>query len=213
MLWVLSCLTIPACKQSSDLSDTAERLRKAAQMSAGRAKGEDALVQQAASSYQQRIQQAAGEHAANAKRMQDAKVLDMGEVTQQAQLETKREVVRKFLASNEALQSLLMNEEAAFKQELVNLNVPAARIKSELKVFQSGIRGKSASIRMREMDQRIGDSLLGALDFLDGIWGQWNYSKEYSQVQFSPPGALSKYNEFMEAIEAASKEQKELEQQ
>jgi hypothetical protein len=66
---------------------------------------------------------------------------------------------------------------------------------------------------MRETEQRIGDSLLGALDFLDGIWGEWNYSKEYSQVQFSPPGALSKYNEFIEALEAASKEQKELQGQ
>jgi hypothetical protein len=66
---------------------------------------------------------------------------------------------------------------------------------------------------MREVDQRIGGSLLGALDFLDGIWGQWNYNKEYGQVQFSPPGALSKYNGFMEAIEAASKEQKELQEQ
>ena len=98
-------------------------------------------------------------------------------------------------------------------EELVNLNVPPARIKSELNTFQSGISGKAASIRMRETEQRIGDLLLGALDFLDGIWGEWNYNKEYSQVQFSQPGALSKYNEFMEALEAASKEQKELQGQ
>ena len=145
--------------------------------------------------------------------MQEAKVLDMGEVTQREQLETKREVVRKFLASNEALKSLLANEESVFREELVKLNVPPARIKSELNTFQSGIRGKAVSMRMRETDQRIGESLLGALDFLDGIWGQWNYNKEYSQVQFSPPGALRKYTEFMEAIEAASREQKELQGQ
>ena len=145
--------------------------------------------------------------------MQDAKVLDMREVTRREQLEPKRELVRKFLASNEALKSLLANEETFFKEELVKLNVPQARIKSELNTFQSVIRGKAASIRMRETEQRIGDSLLGALDFLGGIWGEWNYSKEYSQVQFNPPGALSKYNEFMEALEAASKEQKELQGQ
>jgi hypothetical protein len=213
LLGVLMCFTIPACKQSSDASDAVERGQKAALRSIARAKAENALVQQAASSYRQRIQVAASEHAANAKRMQDAKVLDMGEVTQREQLEPKREVVRKFLASNEALKSLLVNEEALFKEELVKLNVPQARIKSELNTFQSGIRGKAASLRMRETEQRIGDSLLGALDFLDGIWGEWNYSKEYSQVQFSPPGALSKYNEFMEALEAASKEQKELQGQ
>ena len=213
LLGVLTCFTIPACKQSSDASDAVERRQKAALRSIARAKAENALVQQAASSYRQRIQVAASEHAANTQRMQDAKVLDMREVTQQAQLETKREVVRKFLASNEALKSLLVNEEAAFKEELVKLNMPPARIKSELNTFQSGIRSKTASLRMREVDQRIGGSLLGALDFLDGIWGQWNYNKEYGQVQFSPPGALSKYNGFMEAIEAASKEQKELQEQ
>jgi len=37
---------------------------------------------------------------------------------------------------------------------------------------------------------------------------QWNFNENYSRVQFSPPpGALAKYNEFMEAIEAATKEQ------
>jgi hypothetical protein len=213
LLGLLTCLTIPACKQSSDVSDTVEQRQMAALRSIARAKAENALVQQAASSYRQRIQVAASEHVANAKRMQEAKVLDMREVTQREQLETKREVVRKFLASNEALRSLLVNEDVVFKEELVKLNVPPARSKSELNTFKSGIPGKAASIRMRETEQRIGDSLLGALDFLDGIWGEWNYSKEYSQVQFSPPGALSKYNEFMEALEAASKEQKELQGQ
>ena len=66
---------------------------------------------------------------------------------------------------------------------------------------------------MREADQRLGNSLLGALDFLDEIWGQWNYDKVYERVQFSPPGALKKYNDIMEAIEAASKEQTELQEQ
>jgi hypothetical protein len=32
-------------------------------------------------------------------------------------------------------------------------------------------------------------------------------------VKFSPPGALKKYTEFMEAIEAASREQNELQKQ
>jgi hypothetical protein len=145
--------------------------------------------------------------------MQEAKVLDMSGVTQREQLETKREVVRKFLASNEALKSLLANKEAVFTEELAKLNVPQARIKSELKAFQSGGQDIAVTIRRRETDQRIGNSLLGALDFLDEIWGQWNYSKEYSQVRFSPPGALRKYNEFMEAIEAASREQKEIQDQ
>ncbi len=31
-----------------------------------------------------------------------------------------------------------------------------------------------------------------------------------TRLQFSPPGALKKYTEFMEAIDAASKEQNEL---
>jgi hypothetical protein len=69
------------------------------------------------------------------------------------------------------------------------------------------------AIRMREADERIGNALLGALGFLDEIWGQWNYNKEYDQVQFSPPGALKKYNDLLEIIEAASKEQKELQEQ
>lgn len=209
----LACLAMPACKQAADASKTAEPLPKAAQEPSAQAKGEDTLVQQAVSSYQQRFQEAVREHAANAKRMQEANVLVMKEVTQREQLEPKREVVRKFLASNEALKSLLVNEEAVFKEELAKLNLLQARIGSEVKAFQSGIRGKAAAVRMREADQRIGNSLLGALDFLDEIWGRWNYNKEFDQVQFSPPGALMKYNNFLEAMDLASREQKELQEQ
>ena len=204
---------MPACKQSSDAGDAAKRRLKSAQKSLARAKAENELVQQAATRYRQRIQKAANEHLADAKRLQEAKVLDMAEVTQREQLEPKRAVVREFLASNAALKSLLVSEEAAFKEELVKLNVPPERIQSELSAFQSPFRGKATNIRMRETDQQIGDSLLGALDFMDGIWGQWNYNKDYSRVQFSPPGALAKYNEFMEAIEAATKEQNVLQGQ
>ena len=109
--------------------------------------------------------------------------------------------------------SLLVNEEAIFTEELAKQQVPQARIKSAVKGFQSGIPGKAVAIRLRETDQRIGDSVLGALDFLYEIWGQWNYSKDYDRVQFSPPGALQKYTEYMEAIEAASGEQNELQDQ
>jgi hypothetical protein len=207
------CLVMPACKQKADTSKTVAPPPRAAQESSAPAKGGDALVEQATSNYRQRIQEAAKEHAADAKRVQDANVLVMKEVTQREQLEPKREVVRKFLASNEALKSLLVNEEAVFKEELAKLNVPQGRIDSELKAFQSDIRGKAAAIRIREADQRIGNSLLGALDFLDEIWGQWNYNKNFDQVQFSPPGALKKYNDFMEAIDLASKEQQELQAQ
>jgi hypothetical protein len=111
------------------------------------------------------------------------------------------------------VKSLLVNEEGVFKEALAKLHVPQERIDSELKTFQSGIRDKAAVIRMREADQRIGNALLGALDFLDKIWGQWNYNKQFDQVQFSPPGALKKYNDFQEAIDLASREQKELQAQ
>jgi len=65
---------------------------------------------------------------------------------------------------------------------------------------------------MRELDRCIGTAFLGTLDFLEQTWGQWNYNKEYSQVQFSVPGALQKYNELMETIKAASSEQKDLQE-
>jgi hypothetical protein len=106
-----------------------------------------------------------------------------------------------------------VSEEAIFKGGLAKLQVSQAGIEFAVRGFQSGIPGKAVVIRLRETDQRIGDSALGALDFLDEIWGQWNYSKDYDRVQFSPPGALQKYTEYMEAIEAASREQNELQDQ
>ncbi len=212
-LVLLACLGLPACKRTPDTSTTVRSPPKTVQKSSAQAAATDTLVQQATSRCRQRIREAASEHAANAKRMNEAKVLDMKEVTQQGQLETKREVVRKFLTSNEALRSLLGSEEAVFAEELAKLNVPAARIKAAQGEYQSGIPGKAVTLRMRATNQRIGNSTLGALDFLNETWGEWNYNKEYEQVQFSPPGALRKYTEFMEAIEAASRERNELNRQ
>jgi hypothetical protein len=40
-----------------------------------------------------------------------------------------------------------------------------------------------------------------------------NLPRGYSQVQFRWPGALAKYNEYMETVDAATKEQKELQAQ
>lgn len=213
LLGMLAGLALPACKQSADANKTVKEPPKASQESSAQAQGEDALVRQAVNSCRQRIQEVAQEHAANANRVQEAKVLAMNGVTQREQLEAKRELVRRFLASNVALKSLLVNEESAFSEALAKLNVPQARIARESQGFQSGIRDKALIVRKRETDQRIGNSLLGALDLLDELWGQWNYNKEYDQVQFSPPGALKNYNDFLGAIEAASREQKEVQQQ
>ncbi|MCX6925166.1 MAG: hypothetical protein NT154_18430 [Verrucomicrobia bacterium] len=207
LLVVSALVAVPACKPAADGGNKVQPVQKAAQPSRAQAKSEDSLVQQAVSSCRQRIQEAATAHAANAKLLQEAKVLDMEQVTQQGQLEAKREVVRKFLASNEAFKSSLVGEEAAFTEELTKLNLSPARIASESKAFQSGIRGKEVTIRMRDADQRIGTALLGALDLLEELWGQWSYNKEYDKVQFNPPGALKKYNDFMETIDAASREQ------
>jgi peptide subunit release factor 1 (eRF1) len=103
LLVALACFALPACKQRTDARQTTEQSPKAVQESNAEAKGVDASIQQAASSYRQRIQQAAQLHAANGKLVQEAKVLAMNGVTEREQLEAKRELVRRFLASNEAL--------------------------------------------------------------------------------------------------------------
>ncbi len=170
------------------------------------------MVQQAANDCQRRLQDAAQDHAANAQRLNESNVLSMSGVTQRDQLEARRALVRRFLASNEALRSLLVNEAGAFTQALEQLNVPQARIAAEARAFPSSVRDRDLAIRKREADQRMGNALLGALDFLDELWGQWNYNKEYDQVQFTPPGALKRYTDLLTAIEAASQAQQVLKQ-
>ena len=118
LLGLLICLTVPACKPASDISTGSEQRHKLAPKAAASVATEDALVQQATARYQQRIQQAAGVHAANAKRMQEASVLDMSGLTQRDELEPKREMVRQFLGSNQTLKALLTHEESAFQEEL-----------------------------------------------------------------------------------------------
>jgi len=55
--------------------------------------------------------------------------------------------------------------------------------------------------------------MLGVLDMLDERWGRWRYNKEYDQVQLDWPGALKKYNNFMEEIDSATRDQKEIREQ
>jgi hypothetical protein len=204
LLGLLICLALSACKPASDSRTTP------AQKPAAKAPAVDSLVQQATTKYQQRIQQAASAHATNAKRMLEAKVLEMAAVTQREHLVSKREVVQQFLTSNQMFKSCLTNEEALFQEELENLQVPQARINAELMAFHSAIEAKAVNLQMRALDQQIGEAMLGALDFLDGSWGEWNYSQDYNRVQFNQPGALEKYNKFMETIESATQEQNEL---
>ena len=111
-----------------------------------------------------------------------------------------------YLSTTSALRREIANYQHVFEAPLAN--ALWAMDTSKVSSISKGM-----AIRMRGADQRIGSSVLGALDFLDEIWGQWNYNKEYDQVQFSPPGALRKYTEFMETIEAASREQNELQEQ
>jgi len=211
MLALASSLFLCACKPAEGGNSVAPP-PKTGSNSSLQSSGDDALVVQAVRSYQQRLLAAAAGHAATAAAMQAAAVLDMKDVTQREQLESRRGVVRRFLASNDALTSLLTNEAASFAQEMARLNLPPEKMQSELKAFQSGIRDKELTLRLGETDQRIGSSLLGALDFLDESWGKWNYSREQRLVQFGAPGALEKYNDFLGAIEAAQKEQTELQQ-
>src|ERR1035441_8112417 len=71
VLVVLSCLAIPACRRAAEAGKSGEPPLKTAQKLGVLAKGEDTLVQQAASNFQQRIQEAAREHTANAKLLQE----------------------------------------------------------------------------------------------------------------------------------------------
>ena len=217
VLIIVVLLAIPALRKSAQRAKSAPEHSQNESRSKSeprmQSSGEQALVQETARVSLQRMQEAIDAHRANAKVLQDSRVMDMKSVERKDQLETKREVVRRFLASNDELAALLANAETAFRQELIKLNVSQATMELALDDFRSRARILEGLARLRDADKRIADSMLGVLDMLDENWGRWRYNKEYDQVQLDWPGALKKYNNFMEEIDSATRDQKEIREQ
>ncbi len=116
--------------------------------------------------------------------------------------------------ANEKVMVFFTKAEDIFRDELVRVKLPPAKIESELKGYRRTATDRNFLIlKIRMTDQQLGTAMLGMLDTLDTNWGNWKYSSEKKNVIFQDTSVVAKYNEYFRNLKAASKEQAELQAQ
>ena len=173
-------------------------------------KTEKRLSLAAGNAYLQKLQQASNEYSIHLKALKDAQVLDMKGVDQKGQLETRKTLVRQFLAANDQLKGVLANAETLYKEELVRVKLPQAAADAQLAKYRQGAPANEQAMKIRDAETRIGNSLLGALDLLDTNWGKWSYNTNQNRVTFSEQDSEKQFHQLMAALDSASQEQAQL---
>lgn len=190
-----------------------EKFRKSVEDAAHELKGDDALVMNATGAYLKRLQNAAGPYREAQNTILHPPVLDMSEVKEKVDLETKRKMVLKFLSANEEFKDFLKSGDSAFKEELEKLHVSARTTESALRGFRSKRGNIPTIVKIREMDTRIGNATLGMIDILDTNWGKWNYSNDRKNVVFEDHEALEKFNALFKELQTVGRSQAVLQKQ
>lgn len=188
-----------------------EAFKTALDSASQNATGDEALLVKATGAYLEKVQKMNQEYAAAVKSLREPPVLDMSAVNQQTQLQTKKETVKNFLAANEKLETFVVNSENLFRQELEKLNIPAKVVNATMEGFHSKMAARnSLMVKIREDDKRFGAAMLGMLVVLDTNWGKWNYNPERKKVVFEEDTALDQYMSYRNEMDAAGREQTQL---
>ena len=178
-----------------------------------KAKTEKLLSLVAGNDYLQKLQQASNDYYTHMKSLRDAQVLDMKGVEQREQLEPRKTLVRQFLAANDQLRNLFANAESLYAQELVKVNLSQAATASQMMKYRQGAGANEQAMKIRDADQRIGDSLLSALNLLDESWGNWKYDAGQKRVVFSEGETEKKFLKLTGQFDAAAQELAKLQDQ
>lgn len=191
--------------------DNAQKIKNAFDKASTELTGNAALAAKAGSAYIAKMQGLVANYTAAAQAIKSPPALNMSGVQRREDLAAKKELVNKFMDANEKLMAFFTKAEDVFRNELVRVKLPAAEIETELKGYRRTATDRNFLIlKIRMTDQRIGTAMLGMLDTLDTSWGNWKYSPKKKNVIFQDTAAVAKYNEYFRNMNAAAKEQAEL---
>ena len=170
--------------------------------------GEDALVAQGMSGYLGRIQDVLGNFKTSMEALRGAKVLSLGNLDSVDQITERRKVVQDFLAANSAVADVVSNSEQIIQTQLEALNVSAPTINSTLRGFRASATVRNALIlKIRQCDDRSGQSMLGILDILENNWGKWHYDPTSQVVNFDDTDVRQRYANFVQELKSAGEDE------
>lgn len=173
--------------------------------------GDDARVMEVMGKHVTRMQNGLKKYQAALTAFREAEVLRPSNLKEQSQIEPRREIVRTFLAANAGLKQLIAEAEKTLRADLIRAKVAPAKTEATMRGFNSKAAPRNAlTLKIRDCDRRMGDAVLGALDLFDTHWGKWRFEPAANRIDFAQALANDAYNGFLDEINAASREQIEL---
>jgi hypothetical protein len=170
--------------------------------------GEDALVMQTMSAYFKHTQSGLKKYEAAVARLREAEVLNPERLTEQAQIEPRREIVRAFLEANQQLTDSITDTNRTFATELAKAKVSPAKVEAFMQDFRAKTAPRDAlTLQIRNCDRRIGEAMIGILDLFDNHWGKWRYSPALNQVLLPDDSLRRTYNRLHKELDTAGKDQ------
>lgn len=183
------------------------RVREQLEKSAGELGTGDGGLARGMARFLGKMQAQMRDYEAAVARMSEADVFSF-HPRDKAMIETHRQLVRGFLASNARFADTLARSGEMMRAELDAEKVPA-------KARDAALEGASRSqqvtrplqIQIRQCDQTLGDSALALLDLLEKEWGRWRYDEAAKGLRFDDNATLAAHNVLIEKLQAAGEEQ------
>jgi len=198
----------------NELNDRLAATSAALGTAAEQASGTDAAVLNASAAFFSRVQKATEPYTTAMQRLQSAKVLDFGTIRARADIESRRGLVRAFVAANEGLRKFVESGPAVFAEETAKVVLTEDQRAKLVSRFELGFgRTQPLNLKIRAADAELAGAILGVLNLLDGQWGRWRFDMRTQSVRFSDRQAAQTYQAFTRQLQAAAAEQSKLQQQ
>jgi len=168
---------------------------------------DEGRLSMASASYLSRLRAVSGEYNRSLQSLRQADVLNLETLQEKDQLQGRRELVRKFLAANEAYRDFQANAQNQFRERLLNLKVSPAAVDQAMSEFQSRISDNRPTVlEARSADAQWGNAMLGVIDLLELTWGDWEYDAATTALSFSDDEDTMRYEGFFDQMETAAEE-------
>lgn len=198
----------PKAGLTNDAAHQLDEFKSRIESAAKGATGEDAIVLEVTAASTARLQAAVQKFAEIAKAVQEAKISDIGDLTDRSQIEPRRKMVLEFIAANQQLTKAVSQQGDWVEAELKSRNVPAKNVI----LFMKGFRASQGSLlpkvaAIRACDEKFGQAMLRLLEIAENNWGKFRLDKQGQKIEFDDDTARADYTAQLRTIQEAGDEQ------
>jgi hypothetical protein len=192
---------------NADFTDS-DKLREKLKDASQKLSGDDAVVARVGAEYLEQTQDAAKNYQTAAAKLREAHVLGQFDSSNPAQIATRREIVRDFIAANTTLKEVVMSSEDKVRAELVAAKIRDSKIDAYMRGFHSSAGPKNTLIvKIRQCDDRVGNAMLDILNTLETHRDRWETDLKADKIRFKDHADLATYNSDLAIIKTAGEEQ------